>query len=101
MDTVVAKKLKQNEITFKKVNEGIKKIEKNSLTPTAQKNNQIDFVCECSDENCFEKIRLTVVEFESFRRNQNQFIIKENHQTPEIEQEIGGSKDFVIVEKTI
>jgi hypothetical protein len=42
---------------------------------------EFDLVCECGDGDCFERVTLSLEEFEEIRRHPNRFVVKVNHAT--------------------
>jgi hypothetical protein len=56
------------------------------------------FRCECGDEACTCRIRLTLGEYESVRAYATRFAIARNHENPEIEQLIEEHERFAVVE---
>jgi len=59
----------------------------------------LHFICECSDENCAERIPLKLSFYQKIHKNRDAFIIKPKHQVKEIETVISTEKTFSIVEK--
>ena len=59
----------------------------------------LHFICECSDENCAERIPLKLSFYQKIHKNRDAFIIKPNHQVKEIEKVIRTEKDYSVVEK--
>ena len=55
------------------------------------------FRCECGDEGCVCKIRLTAQEYESVRAYATQFVVARNHENPESEQLVEEHERFAIV----
>lgn len=102
------KKLAENEATFRLANEraisGLEKeIDKAGLQdesePAVKSVTALYFYCECADETCTERIRLTIDEYQSLHRKSTQFIVLAGHVYPEIERVVKSKKDFLLVEK--
>jgi anti-sigma B factor antagonist len=55
------------------------------------------FRCECGDQSCTRKIRLTAQEYESVRAYATQFVIALNHENPESEHVIEEHERFATV----
>jgi hypothetical protein len=87
-------RLAQNEIIFRDINELLAAGHKRFHPSEPQ-----EFLCECADELCSARIRLTVAEYERVRSNPRRFAIRAGHDLPEIEDVIEFSARFVIVEK--
>ena len=60
---------------------------------------ELDFACECADESCVGKIRLSTLQFLGIESETNQFIVLRGHELPEVEDVIAERKGFLIVSK--
>jgi hypothetical protein len=89
------KRLAMNEALFRDVNERIREIS----DTFGQKDSTYDFLCECSDPECAERVVLTRGEYEHVRSEPTRFVIAKGHAVPEVESVIDRAKDHVIVEK--
>ncbi len=67
-------RLAKNEVLFRSLNENIA-----SLAGTLGGETPYEFVCECSTSGCFERILLTVQEYEAIRGDGTHFLIKDGH----------------------
>jgi hypothetical protein len=61
----------------------------------------IDFYCECSDENCRERITQKPSVYLNIRKNSSQFIILPGHNVPEVERIVKSTDEYMVVEKYI
>ena|ERR1700712_4825293 len=59
----------------------------------------LHFLCECSDENCDERIPITLRAYQKIHENRDAFIIKPNHQVIAIEKVIHTEDGYSVVEK--
>ena len=59
----------------------------------------LDFVCECSNLDCVERIELTIKDYEAIHMRQDRFIIRKNHQTPSAEKVVEQHSAYSVVEK--
>ena len=57
------------------------------------------FKCECSDENCSERIGLELSEYQTIHANRNTFIIRREHQVDKIETVIRLELEYSVVKK--
>lgn len=71
-------RLAQNEVLFREVNERLEELGRR--TGTAE--DGVDFVCECADETCVQRIRLTLPEYERLRSDPRQFAVRPGHEQP-------------------
>lgn len=59
-----------------------------------------EFVCECADIGCVERIELTLERYEAVRRDPRQFIVKPGHELADEERVVERhDDDYLIVEK--
>lgn len=61
-----------------------------------------DWVCECADDACTDRIALTPLEYERIRSNPARFVVlpSDSHVFPEIEDVVQRGERFWVVEKT-
>jgi hypothetical protein len=88
-------RLAMNEALFRDVNERIREI---SAT-FGQREETYDFLCECSDPACRERVVLTPAQYEAVRSDSTRFVVAKGHVLPEIESVVNRAKDHVVVEK--
>jgi hypothetical protein len=62
-------------------------------------NEQLEFVCECSFDDCSARVRLRMAEYSRVRSSPQWFVVVPDHFAPEIEREIDRIGDYVLVEK--
>jgi hypothetical protein len=86
----------KNEALFRQVNERVKEVSDAfaELDPSP-----IDFVCECSDENCARPVSLTMAEYERVRGVPTHFVVVPEHVVPDIESVVREGDGHVVVEK--
>ena len=84
-----------NEALFREVNERVKGINENFKTPLAD----AEFVCECGDASCTQRIRLTMVEYEALRSEPTHFAIVPGHEIQGIERLVKHEAGYDIVAK--
>lgn len=105
-----AKKLKQveNEVIFRKANEhAINQLEE--ILQSAKDNKELAretkiplfFFCECSDETCRLRIRMTPKTYKQTHADSSCFIVLPGHNSPDIEDIVKKHKKYYVVEKII
>jgi hypothetical protein len=57
------------------------------------------FFCECANEKCHERIRLTVHDYKKYHRSSSEFIVLPGHHVPEIERILFDGGAYYVVEK--
>ena len=86
-------RLARNEAMFRSVNERVEEV----VQPGAEE--EIDFLCECGDSGCAEKITLTRQEYEQVRVDGAQFAVHPGHEIREIEDVVQRAEQFFVVRK--
>jgi len=84
-------RLARNQIMFREVNERIAEV-----APTE---NPVDFLCECSRDDCDATIRLTREDYEGVRSRPNLFVVTSGHEIDEVDSVVGTTGSYTLVEK--
>jgi hypothetical protein len=85
----------RNEALFREVNERIEDVS----TALAPDDVPTQFLCECDDAECVEKVMATRAEYEAIRAVATHFVVLPGHVDPDIEHVVQDSERFVVVEK--
>ncbi len=87
-------RLAKNEVIFRTVNEAIeqKALQMGGL-------DEYEFICECSKADCFERISLTLRQYEHIRLQGVRFVVTPGHEDVEVELVVGTRGTYSIVEK--
>jgi len=90
-----ARRIGENEILYRSVNEKIEDLNAafGTLTET------MTVVCECGDGSCAEQIELDVRTYERVRGDPTLFVTVPGHEEPDVESVVERSDDFQIVRK--
>ena len=90
-----AKRIGLNEAVFREVNERVRAIndEFGARLDTAE------FVCECGETSCTERIRLSLSEYEAVRAEPTHFAIKDGHEIPDVEDVVERCDGYIVVAK--
>jgi hypothetical protein len=84
-----------NEAVFREVNERIE-----TLAETFDLGSQpLDFICECGDASCVQRIHMTHEEYEELRSESHQFAVYPGHVAPDVEEVVGRRGGYDIVRK--
>jgi hypothetical protein len=62
---------------------------------------EAEFVCECADASCAERIETPLDEYEEVRENPKLFLVKSGHADDEVECVVSDEGDYEIVEKAV
>ena len=60
-----------------------------------------EFVCECSDTHCIAVVKVRNAEYERIRSHPTWFVIKRDHDIPEIERVVSENDGYAVVEKLV
>ena len=87
-------RLARNQVIFRTVNEAIeqKAVELGGL-------DEYQFICECSTADCFERISLTLQQYEHIRSAGVRFVVTPGHEDPEVELVVETMGPYSVVEK--
>jgi hypothetical protein len=58
-----------------------------------------EFICECSSAACFDRVSLTVRQYEDVRGEGVRFFVAPGHENPEVEVVVDTKPTFSVVEK--
>jgi hypothetical protein len=84
----------RNEALFREVNERIEDV---SATLVGDK--PMEFLCECDDKECVEKVSATRAEYEAIRAVATHFVVLPGHEDPRVEHVVQKTERFLVVEK--
>ena len=87
-------RLAQNEVVFRAVNESIEQqaIRFGGL-------DSYEFICECASSACFERIALTLAQYEGIRREGTTFFVAPGHEHDEVELVVEKQVTYSVVRK--
>jgi hypothetical protein len=83
-----------NESLFREVNERME-----DLARTFGEGSLADFICECGNSECTERLRLPLAEYEAVRAEPTRFVVANGHVVPEVERVVASSDLYTVVEK--
>ena len=84
-----------DEDLFRQINERIEEI----AAEHGADSHAYEFLCECSDTGCAERVRLTLDEYRHVREDGTRFIVVKGHVVKEIERVVESAQDHAIIEK--
>jgi hypothetical protein len=88
-------RLARNESFFRQVNERIKDV----ADGIEGGDDRYEFLCECSDPSCTDRLTLTSAEYEEVRASPRRFVLAPGHVSPEVEHVVETQADHIVVEK--
>lgn len=95
MGAIHEKRLAENEAVFRSVNERIR----DAVDRFGIDEHVYEFLCECADPECAERIALSISDYEAIRADGRRFVLAPGHDRSEIELVVAADGDHVVVEK--
>ncbi len=95
MDDRQARRLAENEALARDVNKRVGEV----AAPWYAEGEPLEFVCECSFEECSRRVHLTMKDYHHVRSSPIWFAVVPDHVNDAIERTVGPVGDGVIVEK--
>ncbi|MFZ1249063.1 MAG: hypothetical protein WAQ24_01960 [Candidatus Saccharimonadales bacterium] len=102
------RRMTENEAVFRQFNEqvqhGVKELKamaekEGHQSLLARHNTPLHFYCECAEEACTERIRLTPSTYTKIHKNRKQFVILPGHEVAAIEKIVETKPDYLVVLK--
>jgi len=92
----------KNEALFRSLNERVRQVTDTlPLDGIADDERPDEYLCECADDACMERIKLTRAEYESLRSSPIQFAVRPDHVVPDIETVVAANERFMVVRKDL
>ena len=85
----------RTEALFRSVNEHIAAAAEDGFVDDAE------FVCECADPTCTEKVEAPLDEYEEVRTDAARFLVKHGHVDRSVEQVVSDEGEYEVVEKDV
>ena len=98
----------ENEMIFRRTNEVVgdgfdeldaMHIEDGNMHLMRDQEITLKFICECSDENCNERIPMKLNMYQKIHEDRDSFVIKPKHQVNEIEEIVTTNAHYSVVKK--
>lgn len=83
-----------NQLLFREVNERLRETIGSEQSP-------LDFLCECSSEDCIETISLSLEDYDRVRSHSNLFFVAPGHERLEVERIVDQEDGFLLVQNTV
>jgi hypothetical protein len=61
--------------------------------------NEAEFMCECADAACAERLEVPLAEYEQVREDATTFLLSPSHVRPDVERIVGHRRGYAIVKK--
>jgi hypothetical protein len=85
----------RNQSLFRAINERIEEVNESFRLALEE----AEYVCECADNDCMDRIALTPEEYHEVRRVPTHFFIRREHVRPYFERVVQSRDGYVVVEK--
>lgn len=97
-DEARARKVAQNQSTFRCANE---RIERAARSHQFEESQRVPFICECADPSCRELVMLSLVDYEAVRAHAERFFLVAGHEDEEetYERILEAEQGYAVVEK--
>ena len=92
-----AERFAKNEVLFRTVNDRVASI---GAAFDIEEEGATDFVCECANIDCAERLRVPFDEYRRIRENPLWFIVAPAHETPDVEAVVEDHGAYRVIEKT-
>jgi hypothetical protein len=92
------KRLARNEAIFREINERTRSLQER-FGPEDPTTAFEEFLCECGDQLCVERVKLTIAEYESVRDEGTQFVVRPGHSVARIERTVLENDRYAVVIK--
>lgn len=108
MKEMMERHMAENQVAFRHINERVPKGFEELLKLAEEENQRylvelptgfLYFICECSDEDCRLKVRLTLKTFQRIHKRPDRFFVAKGHDVPDIEDIVAKSREYDVVVK--
>jgi hypothetical protein len=89
------RRIGENEAIFRALNERLRELGE-SFSLVAE---HAEFVCECGDVGCTERIPLTLEVYEAVRADARRFVIVPGHEIADVERVLERHEHYAVIEK--
>ncbi len=88
----------KNEALFREVNERIREVSARLVAYDGAA--PVEFLCECSDEECNDAVELTLADYDAVRSQPTHFLIATGHLwRPDVERPVRELDGYAVIEK--
>jgi hypothetical protein len=88
----------QNESLFREVNERIASL--GERAEVWSPDGTFEFMCECGErDGCGQRVRVPLAVYERVRSQDDRFLVRPGHETPELERAVEWTDEYVVVDK--
>jgi hypothetical protein len=92
-----AARIAENEAIFRDLNEEVGAVA-HSFSAGGE-DRAFDFLCECGDPGCAQRVPVTLVKYEELRSSPLRFVVVPGHEIPDVESIVEPNESFNIIRK--
>jgi hypothetical protein len=92
-----ARRIAENEALFRDLNEEVGAVA-HAFSAVGEERT-FDFLCECGDVSCANRVPLTIAAYEELRGSPVQFFVVPGHEIPEVERVVAALEAYLVIEK--
>lgn len=92
-----ARRIAENETLFRDLNEEVGIVAHAFSSGGEQRT--FDFLCECGDASCAERVPITLAAYEELRSSPLRFVVVPGHEAPEVERVVETRAAYAVIEK--
>lgn len=92
-----AARIAENEALFRDFNEEVGAVA-HSFSAGGE-NRTFDFLCECGDPVCAQRVPVALANYEELRSSPVRFVVVPGHEIPDVERVVETTPDYNIIEK--
>jgi hypothetical protein len=89
------RRIGENEALFRQVNERVRDLNRGFSVVL----DRGDYLCECAEASCVDRVALTPDEYERIRSEATHFVVKPGHVVPDVEEVVERGAGYEIVRK--
>jgi len=90
-------RIARNEKRLRAVNREIEQISVQELE--AGRHSELEILCECGRDGCYERITLSIGDYEAAHSERDRFIVVPGHENREIERVVERAREYLVVDK--
>jgi len=88
-------RIARNEVLFREINERLREMQDTFHVQT----DEPEFVCECGNVDCTERIAISIPDYERLRGDPTTFAVVEGHQAEDVEDVVEAGTEYLVVRK--
>jgi hypothetical protein len=91
------RRIAENEALFRDLNEEVGAVA-HSFSQRGE-SRTFDFLCECGDSSCAQRVPVTLTKYEELRGSPLRFVVVPGHEIPDVEHVVEETAHYSVIEK--